>query len=523
MRKRRKSLLGLVAVLGAAIFGCGENPKPPEESPPSYQGISLKIGALDDAGLLAGVTAHRGEWDASRGGKIVVVEKPVAIGSSGEVDVLLFPGDRLGDLIDGDHLAAIPNEAVMPAPRDPAIAGELSGSASSEGETRPAEDPFDFMGIAPAYRDQVTRYGNERMALPYGGSALVLVYRRDAFEREANRKAANDKGIKLEPPRTWDQFDALARFFQGRDWDGDGHPDHGLSIVLGADAEGLGDATFLARAASLGQHPDQFSFLFDSGKMAPRIDTEPFVEALGGLVALKSTGPTGLDRFDAEAARKAFRSGKVAMLIDRAERASAWSHGKPVGVAALPGSERVFDPGSKTWTTPPQRNAPSYLPRGGGWLIGVRSGLAGNQLAAAIDLAKYLASPEKSDRIRAERNFPMLPFRTAQMGEGLPDPTSAPDVDVRLWSEAVGRTFAERAVPGLRIPDADGYMSDLAKGRAAALAGTEPRAALSDVARAWEARTQKLGPKRQLWHYRRSLNLRGTTSRPPSPEEGARG
>ena len=50
--------------------------------------------------------------------------------------------------------------------------------------------------------------------------------------------------------------------------------------MLGADAEGLGNATFLARAASLGQHPDQFSFLFDSDKMAPRIDTEPFVEAL---------------------------------------------------------------------------------------------------------------------------------------------------------------------------------------------------------------------------------------------------
>ncbi len=86
----------------------------------------------------------------------------------------------------------------------------------------------------------------------------------------------------------------------------------------------------------------------------------------------------------------------------------------------------------------------------------------------------------------------MLPFRTAQMGQGLPDPTSTPDVDSRLWAEAVGRTFAERAVVGLRIPGAADYLADLAKGRAAALSGTAPKAALADVARAWTARTKAL-------------------------------
>src|SRR5262249_1888276 len=150
--------------------------------------------------------------------------------------------------------------------------------------------------------------------------------------------------------------------------------DFGISVVLGDDPEGLGNATFLARAASLGQHPDQYSFLFDSEKLTPRIDTEPFVAALGGLAALKASGPPGMERFDADAARAAFREGKEALLIDRAERAAAWSHGKPVGVAPLPGSERVFDPISKNWSTPSQRNAPSYMPWGGGWLIGVRNG-----------------------------------------------------------------------------------------------------------------------------------------------------
>ncbi len=206
------------------------------------------------------------------------------------------------------------------------------------------------------------------------------------------------------------------------------------------------------------------------------------------------------------------------MLIDRAERASNWSHGKRLGVAPLPGSERVFEPTSKSWVKPPGRNAPSYLPHGGGWLAGVRRGVSGSQLEAGIDFIRYLASPESSDRIRGERSFPMLPFRISQMSEGLPDPTSAADVDSRLWSDAVSRTLlSDRVVPGLRIPGAEGYLEDLDKGRAAALTGEDPRKALEGVARAWAERTKALGPKRQTWHYRRSLNLRATSAEPPEP------
>ena len=159
----------------------------------------------------------------------------------------------------------------------------------------------------------MAKYGNDRMAFPYGGTALVLVYDRAAFDRAANRAAAEKESLALRPPRTWEQLDALARFFQGRDWDGDGTADHGIALALGPDPEFLGDAIFLARAASLGQHRDQYSFLFNADTMAPRIDSPPFVAALEALRALKASGPPGMAEFDAEAAREAFREGKVAL------------------------------------------------------------------------------------------------------------------------------------------------------------------------------------------------------------------
>ncbi len=321
-------------------------------------------------------------------------------------------------------------------------------------------------------------------------------------------------GIKLEPPRTWDELDALAKFFHGRDWDGDGKSDSGIALAWAADAEGVGDTTFLARAASLGQHRDQYSFLFPSDRMEPRLTSPPFVEALQKLVDLTKFAPPGAAKFDADAARSAFRSGKAALLIDRAERASTWSEGKAVGVSALPGSERVYNPDRKAWESSTSLNRPAYLPNGGGWMVGVVASTQHRE--AAIDLARYLAGPEVTNRLRAERAFPMLATRTPQLAAGLPDPKSAPGVEPRSWSDAVDRTLqAVRVVVGLRIPGTEGYLADLTNGRVAAANGTPAEEALKGVAEAWDARTKALGPKRQLWHYRRSLVRLVTTPDPP--------
>jgi multiple sugar transport system substrate-binding protein len=478
------------------------------------------IGSVDQA-ILETVAAQRGEWAASQRAEVVVrgVVDPRSLEG---VDVVAFAGDRLGDLVDAGALAVLPESLVLPPPRKEAEEADVSdeaGPADSSTRDDSGADTLSFADIVPALRDQVARYGSDRMAFPLGATALVLVYDRAAFEREANRVAAERESLGLEPPSTWEQLDALARFFQGRDWDGDGAPDHGIALALGADPQFLGEAIFLARAASLGQHPHQYSFLFDADTMTPRIDMPPFVAALEALTALKDSGPPGILTFDGEAARQAFRGGNVALLIDRAEMASRWSHGKAaIGVAPLPGSPRVFDPAEKRWDEAKPVNAPSYLPFGGGWLVGVNRTSAGKKREAAIDFARYLVSPESANRVRADRNFPMLPVRSGLLGQGPPDPRAALGVEVRRWSDAVNQTLiARRVVPGLRIPQTQGYLGDLARQRSAALGDEHLPAetALQKVARAWARRTEDLGTARQAWHYSRSLNALATAAEPP--------
>ena len=469
-------------------------------------GMKLVVGVVGDPAILPSVKTQQGEWMARTGAGLSIREGPVDPRSLADVDVLVFPGDRMGDLVEARALAALPDSDILP-PEPTAEGGEPA--------PEPPPDTLKYKDIAPAYRDLVTRYGPDRMALPIGGSALVVAFHRKAFEDPATRDAAKAAGLALEPPRTWEQFDALAKFLHGRDWDGDGQPEAGVAMAWGADSEGVGDSTFLARVASLALHPDQFSFLLNSETTEPRVASPPFVEGLGAIVVLKGFGPPDAAKFDADAARKAFRSGEAALLIDRAERAGTWGvEGSPVGVAPLPGSDRLFDFSAEAWTNPKPASRPSYLPSGGGWLVGVVA--SSPKRGAALDFAKYLAGPDSTNRLRAERGFPMLPVRASQMALGLANPRSAPGVEARGWADAVTKTLnAPRVFPGLRVPDATGYLADLAQARVAAIEGEPAQKALEQLAMAWAERTRNLGQARQTWHHRRSLNGLVTPPEPP--------
>ena len=507
--------IGVLMLSPLVLAGCWGRTEPAATAPKQpFRGVKVVAGVVGAKALVPGLDAQRGEWAAETGADLTVRDVPAEVESLKAVDVLVFPGDRLGDLIDGGLLQPLPEAALVP----PAPARDQE--ATSEGaRPSPPPDPFAFPDVAAAYREEVTKYGKDRYALPLGGTALVLAFRRDAFDRPENKAAAKTAGIELAPPKTWSDLDALAKFFHGRDWDGDGKPDSGIALAWGADPEGVGDSTFLARAASLGQHRDQYSFLFDTDRMEPRVASPPFVEALQGLIDLTNAAPPGAAQFDADAARSAFRSGKVALLIDRAERASTWSEGKPVGVAPLPGSPRVYNPrpeGHLGGRREPQHR-PSYLPLGGGWLVGVVA--SSPHRDAAVDLAKYISGPDVTNRLRADRAFPMLATRTSQLGTGLPDAKSAPGVG----SPGAGPTPSEADDPGRprrrrRTPRPGGRGVSRrpdegpgGRGRGEAGGG----GALKGVADAWEARTKSLGPRHQVWHYRRSLVRLVTTPEPP--------
>lgn len=499
-----------LALTLASLAGCGSGDDAAKNDERAFGGTKITVAAVGDPAALAAVKAGEATWRRETGGLIQFVSEGVEPRDLRGADVIIFRADQLGELVDRHALAILNDAAVRP----PIPLGSL---------VLPP-DPLAYSDIAPAFREQVSKYGEDRMGMPLGGSGLVLAYRREAFESAANQAAAKEAKITLAPPKTWEDLDALIRFFHGRDWRADGKTGSGIAAPLGADPEGVGDAIVLARAVSLGQHPDYYGLLFDPETLEPRIASPPFVEALASTVAWKAFSPPKAETFDAEAARAAFRSGKAAMLIDRAESASRWTDPKApasVGVAPLPASPKVYDSGRKTWQDVPALNKVVYLPNGGGWLVGMSESSSGTTRKAALDLVRTLAGPEFSRQVISESAMPMLPTRNAQLSSGLPNPKSAAGVDSTAWGIAVARTVtAPRIVPGLRIPGTSEYLAALTKARLSALAGAPAESALADAVKTWGEISKSRGVDRQLWHYRRSLNRLVTDADPP-PAKGA--
>ena len=497
--------LPLVCVI-ATLSGCDSDDSASQVNERAFPGTTITVAAIDDPAALTALKAWHATWERETGGKVEFLSEVVDPSNLKIADVILYPADRMGELVDQWKLALLHDSVVRP----PVPLGS---------QVLPP-DPLAYGDIAPAFREQVSKYGEDRFGLPLGGSGLVLVYRRDAFDSEANKAAAKESGISLTIPKTWQELDALIGFFHGRDWDGDGTPESGIAAALGPDKEGVGNTILLARATSLGQHPDHYGLLFNPDTLEPRIATPPFVEALSALAEWKKRSPAKAETFDAEAACAAFRAGKAAFLIDRAERASRWTDSKKplaVSVAPLPASPKVYDPERKSWQEVPALNRAVYLPRGGGWLIGISKECSGTKRKAALDFVRAVASPETSRQIVRDSALPLLPIRNSQLNGGLPDPGAALGVDSSAWGIAIARTVtAPRIVPGLRIPGTDEYLAILDKARVAAVQGTPAESALVEAASGWSALSVKLGLERQLWHYRRSLNKLVTNAEPPA-------
>ena len=95
------------------LLGFGSIVRPGRRNPPS-RASSSRSARLGDPAILAGLSAERGEWMASRGGEITIQEQPLpGPDQLSEVDLLIFPGQELGSLVDADALETIPNSVVL--------------------------------------------------------------------------------------------------------------------------------------------------------------------------------------------------------------------------------------------------------------------------------------------------------------------------------------------------------------------------------------------------------------------------
>ena len=336
--------------------------------------------------------------------------------------------------------------------------------------------------ISPVYRELYMRFDDHDYGMVYDGDAHLLFYRKDVFGRfaDAYRKQF---GEELEPPRTWEQYDRIAKFLTV-DEDGDGQPEMYGTASFGAPAKRY--VWFSERFLSAGGR------YFDD-EMRPVIDGPEGLWALQSWLALERSGacpPHAM--YDWIDLNQAFLTGKLAMVVQWSDTArfsfddrGPWKSkvaGK-VGWSLVPGTERNG-------------------PRGGVWIgrvLAVSSNPAHPELAWRV--IEHVTSPEATARALQSPTTVSDPFRLSHFrlqGRG-----AFPTAEVQRDFLNVLEQSLRHAGADLMIESGWEYMRVLNEQIGLAMLGkAEPQQALRETAARWEELTNRIGRDRQKRLYR---------------------
>ncbi len=340
-------------------------------------------------------------------------------------------------------------------------------------------NPADLEDYLPAYgAEGYGRIGDTWYGFPDDGDLLVLYYRKDLFEDEANKADFKAKyGYDLVPPETWEQFQDAGEFFTEKF-----APD-----IYGGAVQRLEGQNFQFWHGPFSSYGGQF---FDEETMTPGINSEAGVQALTNVVEQNKWMPPGIEKWGFMEVLSAWMDGKLAMIITWPP-IGRWSAGYGTTSKQLewvPASAVVGKVGYKPQPGPRPGHA-------GGFTIAVSADSQNKECAYLF--AQWMNSPDVSLQ-RVMLPYALRdPFRTSHFSSPLYR-SAWPDAPEYLDTLEKG---AEIMQMELGIPGAREYMEALEIAITSAVAGEDPQAALDKAAATWEEITDRLGRDSQRDAY----------------------
>ncbi|MEX2174863.1 MAG: ABC transporter substrate-binding protein [Pirellulaceae bacterium] len=468
----RRPALRYISPVAILVFclGCSTSSPAPSGTakstpPPAKQPLQLLV--VDDPQLGAAIAR---EWKSRTEGVLdvqnVALDKVLAA-SRLPADAVIYPAGYVGHLVERGLIQPLDDEHL-------------------------AAGDFDRREIFDLVRLREISYGNRTVAVPLGSPQLLLVYRRDVFEK-----------LGLSPPTDWQAYrqvvDRLAA--AGKDASMPQTP------TIEPLAAGWAGQLLLARAAAYASHRNQVSALFSYRTLEPLIGTPPYVRALEELVAAnKQASPER--RLTPHAVLAEVAEGRAAMGI-------AWpspapknppAAAAPLGFGLLPGSPVAYDFTHETWDereANDARQAPLLSIAG---RLGSVTTTTANPRDAQNFLA-WLAGKDVSAAVCPTSSETTL-FRDSHLAGATSWTGGLNAESSQGYAAALARSAALERYVSLRLPGRGEYLQALDEAVWAALAEEKsPAEALQAASARWQEITQTLGQPRQLRALRRSLGM----------------
>jgi multiple sugar transport system substrate-binding protein len=377
-----------------------------------------------------------------------------------------------------------------------------------------ADEALEWDDVAPFFRDFSATYNGQIYTIPLDGDFQMVYYRSDLLDEAG-----------LEPPKTWDDYLAIAETFHGQDLNGDDKADYGSCIAKKRNAQSYWMIISVAGGFLQSQGTGQGAF-FNVDDMSPLFNNEAFGKALDIYAATTQYGPPDEINLDVGDTRGLFTSGRCALSVDwgdigtlAIDPATSKVQNK-VGAVILPGSSQVLDRETGTLVDCDAERCPyavdgiNHAPFAafGGWSGAVNAASSDEVKAAVYDFFSYMSQPEQANEDVTIGITGFNPYRTSQFE------------NLDLWlmagmSEAAAKDYlgaiadslnSPNMVLDLRIPQNQRYeqiVLDTAIHRM--LAGEIDKAqAMADIETGWNETTEELGEDEQLEAYKATLGIR---------------
>ena len=413
---------------------------------------------------------------------------------TGKYDAAIAAAFWLGELVAGGYI--LPYDKYYNDPRFP---------------------KWDIDEVLPGPRSLLS-YAGQKYMVANDHDGQVMYYRRDLLADPQHQAAFKQKyGYALGVPETWEQFRDVAEYFNGKDLNGDGVPDHGLVLSLAAGAQGM--FHFMSFSAPFVIGPDNPKlYWFDPQTMKPLLESPGHVRALKALVDLVPFGPKEMLGWDLGSGWDYFLAGRAALtftwgdLGGLAQQEGSKVKGR-IGSAPMPGTHAYYSIAQRQWVKTEQLNLVGNT-TGSSWAGVISKDFKAPE--ATYYLLALMATKEKSivygvrgwDGIDLGRYFHFLPpDGSAEIEAYLKGGWD--EADIRDYSQAYFKNFSNKLqFPYLRIPGAYSYWLALDLHLAEAAAGQlSPEAALKATAVDFEEITIRLGREQQGRAYRDSLEF----------------
>jgi multiple sugar transport system substrate-binding protein len=501
MKKKVLIIAAVLATILSLLFlvaggeGGGKEPKGP---------VKLSVLTMTGPYISGPIKAHGPEWSAMHDGKYTVeaIETPfgdifpkakqAAMTKSDAFDILLAANIWMSDFVGFDYVI----------PLDDYLA---------EVDWYPSDVPE---GIV-----KKNTFGGKTYGLICDNDNQYLFYRKDILGDSKNQADFKRKyGYSYNvPPETIDEFIDIAEFFSGWDWDDDGEDEYGfITSVKRGNQSYWYSFSWMAPYAVIPH--DEIStpgiMFFHPETMEPLVNNPGWAK---GATKLKEMwdrgGAPGLDWVRADVINEMIL-GHAAMAIDWGDigpnnyQDISVTTGK-IGYALPPGTKEYYDWRTNEWKkTREVHRAPVHCFNGWSWYITSTT----EYPDLAWDFIKFMLSEEISSFDVASPNSGFQPWRISH-SENLDAwvDNGWDREDARIYIQnTLDVTDHPNSVIDARGPGASDYFEGIYEPYLITILSGEnsPQEALDQVAKEWNALTERLGRDNQVEQYQWHLNYR---------------